>query len=69
MANLGASWSHLYIYIIISEELLRSAFEWAGTMVEINQEEMDVINRFNKNKRIIVQMCNGRLRDIDTLSL
>ena len=32
-------------YPSISEELLRSAFEWAGTMVEINQEEKDVTNK------------------------
>ena len=32
-------------YPSISEELVRSAFEWAGTMVEINQEEKDVINK------------------------
>ena len=32
-------------YPSISEELVRSAFEWAGTMVEINQEEKDVTNK------------------------
>ena len=32
-------------YPSISEELLRSAFQWAGTMVEINQEEKDVTNK------------------------
>jgi len=30
----------------------------------LTQEEMDTISGFNKGKRIVVPMCNGRIRDL-----
>ena len=34
------------------------------TFVSLTQEEMDTISGFNKGKRIVVPMCNGRIRDL-----